>query len=184
LDTNGAVVFSTYLGGGATNDINIIATSGQGIAVDANGDVFVAGYTAATNFPVKNPLQSTNGSTTTSAYDAFVTEINSNGNALVYSTYLGGKGIDAANGIALDTNGDAIITGYTTSTNFPTASAAQPHFGGGSSDAFVAKLSSDGSSLVYSTYLGGSNNENSAASTAQVGPGGAIAVDFDGNAYV
>ena len=184
LDTNGAVVFSTYLGGGVTDDTTTTATSGQGITVDGNGDVYLCGYTSATNFPTQNPLQSANGGPAVSTYDAFVTEINSNGNALVYSTYLGGKGVDSANGIALDTNGDAIITGYTTSTNFPTVNAVQPVYGGGG-DAFVAKLTADGSALVYSTYLGGSQTENIPANwTGLNASGGAIAVDFSGNAFV
>ena len=184
LDTNGAVVFSTYLGGGVTNDTTATATSGQGITVDDNGDVYVCGYTSATNFPTMNPLQSTNGGPAISTYDAFVTEINSNGNALVYSTYLGGSGIDSANGIALDTNGDAIITGYTTSTNFPTVNATQPVYGG-NGDAFVAKLTANGSVLVYSSYLGGSGTENIPSYwTNPNAAGGAVAVDFNGNAYV
>ena len=174
FDTNGAIVYSTFLGGTYTD-------VGEGIAVDGNGDAFVTGYTFSTNFPTMNPLQSTNRGN----YDAFVTEINSNGNALVYSTYLGGKGVDAANGIALDTNGDATITGFTSSTNFPTANAVQPIYGGGNGDAFVAKLSADGNTLVYSTYLGGSQMENIPyASLTPVGEGGAIAVDVGGNAYV
>ena len=183
FDTNGAVVYSTYLGGGVLGDSSI--TSGQGITVDVNGDVFLAGYTSSlTNFPTKNPLQSTNASLASPPFNAFVTEINSNGNALVYSTYLGGKGTDAANSLALDTNADAIITGYTTSTNFPTVNAAQPVYGG-NGDAFVAKLTADGSALVYSTYLGGSKTENIPSYwTNPNASGGAVAVDFSGNAYV
>ena len=192
LDTNGDVVFSTYLGGGVTNDTTATATSGQGITVDDNGDVYVCGYTSATNFPTQNPLQSTNAGPAVSTYDAFVTEINSNGNSLVYSTYLGGSGNESANGIALDTNGDAIITGWTTSSNFPVASAMQPVYAGGfgingynGGDAFVAKLTADGSALVYSTYLGGGSSENMPLyETNPALSGGAVAVDFSGNAFV
>ncbi len=187
FDTNGAIVYSTFLGGGVLNNINQ-SSSGQGIVVDINGDAFIAGYTQVTNFPVKNALQPTNGG----ICDAFVTELNPAGNGLIFSTYLGGKGFDAANGITLDGNGDAIITGYTLSTNFPTVYAAQPVYGG-NGDAFVAKLTADGSALVYSTYLGGSNSENNvsasslgsaSASTLAANLGGGLAVDFDGNAYV
>ena len=183
FDTNGAVVYSTFLGGGVLNDQTTTSTSGQGIAVDGNGDAFVTGYTTATNFPVKNALQSKKAALSYSGRNAFVTELNPAGNGLIYSTYLGGTNSDTATGIALDTNGDAIITGYTTSTNFPTVHAAQPVYGG-NGDAFVAKLSADGSSLVYSTFLGGSSYENNDLSTGAATPIGAVAVDFDGNAYV
>ena len=88
--------------------------------------------------------------------DAFVTKLNAAGSALVYSTYLGGSGDDDGNGIAVDSSGNAYVTGYTDSTNFPTANAFQAAFGGGSGDAFVTKLNAAGSALVYSTYLGGS----------------------------
>jgi hypothetical protein len=179
FDTNGAVVYSTYLGGGLLNNINQ-GSSGQSIAVDVNGDAFVAGYTQVTNFPVINALQTTNRGSA----DAFVTELNPAGNALVFSTYLGGKGVDAANGVALNTNGDVIITGFTQSTNFPTANPAQPVYGG-NGDAFIAKLSAGGGALLYSTYLGGSNYDNIKSFSSKPGDsGGAVAVDFDGNAYV
>jgi hypothetical protein len=180
--SNGSMVFSTFLGGNG-------AQSGQGIAVDANGNIFVAGYTSSTNFPTQNALQATNGG----GYDAFVTKLSPGGKSLIYSTYLGGNGFDAANAIALDTNDSAIVTGYTQSTNFPTANAAQP-INGGNGDAFVAKLNSQGASLSYSTYLGGSDSENNNVSTdidpaANLGDlvahlGGALAVDIDGNAYL
>ena len=186
FNTNGAVVYSTFLGGGVLNDQTITSSYGQGIAVDANGDAFVTGYTTATNFPVKNALQPTNGGTC----DAFVAELNPAGNGLIFSTYLGGKGFDAANGITLDTNTDAIITGFTLSTNFPTFNAAQPVYGG-NGDAFVAKLNAAGSALIYSTYLGGNDSENNLAAeldnlpaSVQANFGGAVAVDFDGNAFV
>lgn len=185
LDATGRLVYSTYLGGGILNNINQ-GSSGQGIAVDIYGDAFITGWTQVTNFPVKNALQPTNAGTC----DAFVTELNPAGNGLVFSTYLGGKGLDAANGIALDTNANILVTGYTESTNFPTANAAQPVYGG-NGDAFVAKLSNDGSALIYSTFLGGSNSENNAGSGLIGFPtailphlGGAIAVDFSGNACV
>ncbi|HEY5043844.1 MAG TPA: SBBP repeat-containing protein [Verrucomicrobiae bacterium] len=184
FDTNGAVVYSTFLGGGVLNDQTTTSTSGQGIAVDGNGDAFVTGYTTATNFPTKNPLQSKKGALSYSGRNAFVTELNPDGNALIYSTYLGGSNSDTATSIALDTNDDAIITGYTSSTNFPTVNAAQPVYGG-NGDAFVAKLSADGSTLVYSTFLGGASFENEDVSlSGNAAPVGAVAVDFDGNAYV
>jgi hypothetical protein len=184
FNTNGAVVYSTFLGGGVLNDQTTTSSSGQGIAVDGNGDAFVTGYTTATNFPVRNGLQSKKAALSYSGRNAFVTKLNPAGNGLIYSTYLGGSNSDTATGIALDTNDDAIITGYTTSTNFPTVHAAQPVYGG-NGDGFVAKLSADGSALVYSTFLGGSSYENEDLSTSgNAAPVGAVAVDFDGNAYV
>ena len=92
----------------------------------------------------------------TAASDAFVAKLNPTGSALVYSTYLGGSVDDFGYGIAVDSAGDAYVTGFTESTNFPTANPLQATFGGGN-DAFVAKLNPAGSALVYSTYLGGSN---------------------------
>jgi hypothetical protein len=158
-----ALVYSTYFGGGADD-------GGLAIAVDSLGNAYVTGYTNSTDFPTMNPLQATNGGSA----DAFVTELNPSGSAIVYSTYLGGSGYDSAMGIAVDSSGDAYVTGVTFSTNFPTMNPLQPAFGGGSRDAFVAQLNPSGSALVYSTYLGGSSDD--------VGSG--IAVDSSGDAYV
>ena len=103
-----------------------------------------------------------------------MTKLNPMGTALVYSTYLGGTGGDGGNGIAVDTSGNAYVTGSTTSTNFPTTPGAFQTSPGGGNDAFVTKLNPTGTALVYSTYLGGSNDD--------IGYG--IAVDTSGNAYV
>ena len=132
FDTNGTLQFFTYLGGAGYQ-------SGQGITVDLAGDIFVTGCTSSTNFPIKGALQATNGGN----YDAFVTELSPGGSNLVFSTYLGGHDIDSGNSIVLDTNGSPIITGYTQSTNFPTANAFQPAYGG-NGDAFVTKLDPSG----------------------------------------
>jgi hypothetical protein len=160
-----ALVYSTYLGGSGGD-------TGYGIAIDGAGNAYVTGSTSSTNFPTKNPLQSANGG----GGDAFVTKINASGSALVYSTYLGGSGSDVAYGLALDSAGNAYVTGKTASTNFPTQNPFQPvnHGGNPAYDAFVAKINSSGSALVYSTYLGGSNYDVSSG----------IAVDSAGNAYV
>jgi len=157
-----AFVFSTYLGGSGCD-------SAYAVAVDSAGESFLTGITGSTNFPTLTPFQSTLGSLS----DAFATKFNSNG-TLAYSTYLGGSGDDVGHGIAVDTSGSAYITGETTSANFPTAHAIQSSKGGFSSDAFVTKLNSLGSGLVYSTYLGGDD----------VDVGRSIAVDSSGNAYV
>jgi hypothetical protein len=115
--------------------------------------------------------------------DAFVTELNPMGTALIYSTYLGGSGNDTGVGIALDSNKNAYVTGQTASTNFPTASPTQSA-NGGQNDAFVTEIGAGGSALVFSTYLGGSLNENTSATNGG-GAVGAIAVDTAGaNIYV
>ena len=158
-----ALVYSTYLGGSSC-DI------GQGIAVDAAGNAYVTGVTESSDFPTANPLQSSlSGSS-----NAFVAKLNPAGSALAYSTYLGGSPGDSGYGIAADNAGNAYVTGWTSSTNFPTANAPQPSYGGGEDDAFVAMLNPAGSALVYSTYLGGSGGDG----------GEGIAVDAAGNAYV
>jgi beta-propeller repeat-containing protein len=154
------LVYSTYLGG--SGDV------GQGIAVDGAGNAYVMGSTRSTNFPTANPIQASNGG----SFDVFVTKINADGSALVYSTYLGGRADDFGGGIAADGAGNAYVTGYTHSTDFPTANPLQGS--GGGLDAFVTKINAAGSAFVYSTYLGGSGND--------VGTG--IAVDGSGNAYV
>ena len=140
------------------------------IAVDASGSVYVTGWTASTDFPTANPIQPVFGG---DVWDAFVTKLNAAGNALVYSTYLGGADRDFGEDIAADSSGNAYVTGYTGSSNFPTASPIQPA-NGGQFDAFVKKLNAAGNALVYSTYLGGSSED--------LGRG--IAVDAAGNAYV
>ncbi len=163
-----ALVYSTYLGGSDGD-------GGQGIAVDAAGNAYVAGRTLSTNFPTTlGAFQTTIGG----ASDAFVTKLNPLGTGLVYSTYLGGSGDEFTSGggirIAVDPPGNAYVTGATSSTNFPTTPGAFQTTFGGISDAFVTKLNSAGSALVYSTYLGGSAAEN----------GRGIAADAVGNAYV
>jgi hypothetical protein len=161
--TGSALVYSTYLGG-SNQDV------GFGIAVDSTGNAYVTGYTDSTNFPTKSPLQPTNAG----HRDAFVTKINPSGSALVYSTNLGGSGDDFSNSIALDSSSNTYVTGGTTSTDFPTMNPLQPHYGGGQYDTFVAKINSAGSTLAYSTYLGGSGWDISSS----------IAVGSAGNAYI
>ena len=131
------------------------------------------GHTHSTDFPTTTgAFQTTYGG---GNGDAFVTKLNPTGTALVYSTYLGGTGNDYGYGIAVDTAGNAYVTGYTASTDFPTTPGAfQTTYGGGNDDAFVTKLNPTGTALVYSTYLGGTDSD--------IGNG--IAVDTAGNAYV
>jgi hypothetical protein len=161
-----ALVYATYLGGSGEDDPAI------SLAVDAAGQAYVTGETTSRDFPVAgNPLQATlNGGS-----DAFVAKLNAVGSALLYATYLGGSEEDRGIDLAVDTAGNTYITGRTTSRNFPVAgSPLQATFGGGFTDAFVAKLDTAGSTLVYATYLGGSG----------VDTGLGIAVDAAGQAYV
>ena len=162
-----ALVYSTYLGGNNTD-------YGHGIAVNSSGSAYVTGMTESTNFPTANPFQASNASTNIAngGGNAFVTKFNASGSALVYSTYLGGSNTDSGLGIAVDSFGNAYVTGYTNSTNFPTENPIQTYQGG--NDAFVAELNATGAALVYSTHLGGSNHDY----------GYGIGVDSSGNAYV
>ncbi|MHB8627923.1 MAG: SBBP repeat-containing protein, partial [Aggregatilineales bacterium] len=160
-----ALVYSTYLGGSDLDQAN-------GIAVDINGNAYVTGETASTDFPTSNAVQGTAGGNT----DAFVTKLNAAGSALSYSTYLGGGQFDDGTAIVVDSNGNAYITGYTQSTNFPiTGGASQATFSGPQA-AFVTKMASAGT-LVYSTFLGGNT-----PSSFDYGNG--IGVDSSGDAYV
>ncbi len=164
-----ALVYSTYLAG----------AGGNGIAVDPGGNAYVTGDAGPLNFPT------TAGAFQTApmGYDAFITKLNPSGSALVYSARFGGNFDDFSRGIALDANGNAYITGWTvcraTICTFPTVNAFQPGFAGGNNDAFVTKIDSSGSSLVYSTYLGGGKIINGADDWGE-----AIAVDSSGSAYV
>ncbi|MGA2183523.1 MAG: SBBP repeat-containing protein [Bryobacteraceae bacterium] len=149
--------------------------SGRGVAVDSSGNVYVVGYTASPDFPTHNPFQAHNGSPFApygTPYDVFVTKLNPSG-GIVYSTYLGGSGDDMGAAIAVDSGGNAYVTGRTSSSDFPLVSPLQASYSG-TAKAFVAKLNADGNALAYSTYLGGSSSEL----------GNAITVDPDGNAYV
>lgn len=165
-----ALVYSSYLGGSAGE-----ANTRGGIAVDSTGAAYLTGGTSSTNFPVLSPFQATYGGGTG---DAFVTKVNPSGSALVYSSYLGGSASDGGSDIALDATGAAYLSGTTRSTNFPTASPFQATFGGCGTcvggDAFVTKVNPSGSAKVYSSYLGGSDNDSAYA----------IAVDSVGAAYL
>jgi hypothetical protein len=162
------LVYSTYLGG-TGDDV------GFGIAVDGEGNAYVAGGTSSGNFPTTpNAFQPSNP--TTGNFDAFVSKLNPTGSALVYSTYLGGTRDDAGGRIAVDEDGNAYVVGQAASNDFPATPGGIPPANPSSEspDAFVAKLNPAGSALVYSTYLGGTGND----------VGVEIAVDKDGNAYV
>ena len=165
LNSSGSgLLFSTLLGGSKDE-------SGNGIAVDASGNIVVVGQTTSLNFPFANAIRST------VTFDAncttgFVTKLNPAIPSYTFSTYLGGGECDVANGVATDSSGNIYVTGTTGSSDFPIANAFQPI--GHGSDAFVSKLT-PGGSLIYSTYLGGASGVNR---------GFGIAADSSGNAYV
>jgi uncharacterized protein (TIGR03437 family) len=200
--TGSALLYSTYLGGGVTSYEGGVSASA--VAVDSSGNAYIAGVTNSSTFPV------TAGAFQTApkkglGSSAFVTKLNSTGSALVYSTFLGGSGAgvfsigpavilgDGASGLAVDSAGNAYVTGYAYSTDFPvtagafqtTNKAAVPLASGGvfpsyeRSSPFVTKLNATGTALLYSTYLGGSGGTLSKSDTAS-----ALAVDASGNAYI
>jgi Beta-propeller repeat len=151
LDATGtALVYSTLLGG---SGIDI----GNGIAINASGNAYVTGFTDSVNFPVTPGAFQTMKA---EALDAFVTELSASGNALVYSTYLGGDAIDAGNGIALDAAGNASVAGLTLSTDFPTTADAIKSNLGGDGDGFVTRLNATGTGLVFSSYFGGTSGDS------------------------
>jgi hypothetical protein len=162
-----AIEYSTYLGGDGSE-------IGQGISVDGVGNTYLTGQTDSRDFPVANAVQPMRAGSAFNT-DAFVAKLAPGGDALIYATYLGGSGDEHPGGIGVDPGGHAYVTGSTLSSDFPTANPLQSRRAGpGTSDAFVAKLAPDGTSLIYSTYLGGSDLDL----------GRSIAVDTGGNAYV
>ena len=165
LDATGSkVLYATYFGGSLKDSIN-------GIAVDYAGEAFITGQTESLDLPLVHPLQSAKSGGT----DAFVAKISADGSTLLYSTYLGGQGYDSASGIAIDLNGSLVIAGTTASPDFPTVNAAFSYHGvAPHSDAFVTRLAPDGSSVVYSTYFGGSGDDTADG----------VALDVGGNAYI
>ena len=182
-----SLLFSTFLGGSSA----AYGDQGLAIAVDANGNPYVAGATGSTDFPIKNAFQSElGGAAGGAAANAFVTKFSADASALLYSTYLGGStnaagggASDVARAIAVDSHGSAYVAGIASAANFPvTPGAFQPHLGGGGtapSNAFVTKFSPDGSALVYSTYLGGSGLGSGFGDAAA-----GVAIDATGNVYV
>ncbi len=172
------LVYSTFLGGGATElDGSVVG----GIAVDQSGNAYITGATWSDDFPIKNAFQPENASAVANTLglggDAFVAKLNPTGSALVYSTYLGGKSADAGHDIAVDSFGNAYVTGATGSDDFPTINAIDPICGNGAgcppTDVFVTKFTASGE-IAYSTFLGAD----------LIDQGNGIAVDSGGHVYV
>jgi hypothetical protein len=157
------LIYCTYLGG-AGNDV------ANGIAVDAAGQAYIVGYTDSTNFPTRSPIYANAGG----QGDAFVAKLTPAGDSLVFSTYLGGSMMDTATAVALDSSGSVYVTGSTGSANFPVTGGAFQTLNQGSYDAFVTKMDSLGTRVVYSTYVGGEGSDQSSS----------IAVGADGTAYI
>jgi hypothetical protein len=203
-----ALVYSTYLGGsGGSCCAGDLAS---GVAVDSSGKVYVTGTTQSTDFPVTpGAFQTMNHGEAHNLPNAFITELNPAGTALVYSTYLGGSGGvinlsatlaelagDQASGLAIDSSDNAYVTGSTASSDFPVTAGAYQTTNHdqcssgciGGYNAFITELNSTGSALVYSTYLGGNGiNPNDFVGVAVFGQGdqaNALAVDSSGNVYV
>jgi uncharacterized repeat protein (TIGR01451 family) len=172
LNASGSsLVYSTFLGGNLDD-------SGFGIVVDSTGNAYVTGSTRSVDYPTTpGAFQTTFAGGASSPSDVFVTKVNNDGTALLYSTYLGGTNSDQAAGIAVDSSGNAYLTGSTSSTAFPTTPGAFQTvnaLGTPLGDAFITKVNSTGTDLVYSTYLGGARSDQ----------GSGIVVDAFGRAYV
>jgi hypothetical protein len=151
------LIYLTYLGG-------VSHDAAMAVQVDASGAVYLTGFTASTNFPTRNAFRSVMAGPVDPALgapplDAFVAKLSPAGDDLEYSTYFGGDGIDEGIALAVDGSGRAVITGFTDSTNLPLARPVQGEPAGGR-DAFVARFSADGSLLLFSTYLGGTNADH------------------------
>lgn len=157
-----SLLFVTYLGGAATD-------TGNSIALDGSGNIYVTGMTQSAGWATANAYNKFESGD----YDAFVAKLNPAGNSLLYATYLGGSGQDIGAGIAVDSSGNAYVAGYTASAGWAKAGSFDTSYNGGV-DAFVAKLSANGSTLTYATYLGGSDMDYA----------NAIAIDKNGNAYI
>ncbi len=159
------LVYSTYLGGAATG----VGDQGNSIVVDAQGNAYITGLTTSANFPTASALQSANAG----SQDAFVVKLDATGGRILFATYFGGSGNDEGHSIALDNSGNIVVVGYTVSPNFPIVNGFQRTFGG-NQDVFVVKLNNSGNTILYSTYLGGSQDDRAFG----------VALDSAGSAYV
>ena len=183
-----ALLYSTYLGGVAiSNTLHQQGDYGKAIAVDAAGNAYVTGYTYSSDFPITGgAFQKGNQAAVVGLATGFVTKLNPTGTALVYSTFLGGSTLDELTALAIDSAGDAYISGISFSSNYPTTAgvlqAVNKSFTANGYNAVITKLNPTGSGLIYSTYLGGGSTDGSTLSNVYwTNP---IVVDKNGNAYV
>lgn len=159
-----SLLYSTLIGGTNTD-------SGYDIAINAAGNAYVTGPTYSSNFPTTAGVYDT---THNGQFDTFAAKLNAAGSSLIYSTYIGGNLWEYGYGITIDSNGYAYLTGLTRSANFPTTAGVYDTTHNGNSDAYVAKLNPSGSTLIYSTYIGGTSEDR----------GYDIKIDALGNAYM
>ncbi|MHA2295885.1 MAG: SBBP repeat-containing protein [Candidatus Hodarchaeales archaeon] len=145
-----SLIFSTYLGGSDNEHL-------AGMSIDSSGNIVVTGVTSSDDFPTTTgSYQESHGG---GLYDVFLAKFSSNGESLVFSTFLGGYGHDHGSGVTLDATGNVVIAGFTGSNDFPTVNAIQESHGGGLYDVFVAKLDPEGRTSIFSTFLGGSSDD-------------------------
>ncbi|MFC1539731.1 SBBP repeat-containing protein, partial [Candidatus Latescibacterota bacterium] len=158
------LVYSTYIGGTGSD-------SALDFKIDNSGNAYLTGSTGSSEFPVTSGVfdETFNG-----GYDTYILKLNSLGNGIIFSTFIGGSGDEGSEGLFVDTFGNVYITGDTNSTDFPTTPGAFDESQNGDSDCFVLKLNSTGNTVLYSTFLGGSSLDT----------GASIDVDIDGNAYI
>jgi len=162
------LVTSTVLGGMGSD-------SGYAIAVDPEGNTYVTGSTESVDFPTSAPLQpALSNPGGGPASDVFVSKLSPDGSRLIWSTYLGGRGRDTGYAVAVGADGAVYVGGVTESSDFPQARAAQTAYGGGASDAFMAKIAANGASVDWSTFVGGTQTDRARG----------LAVDTAGNAYL
>ncbi len=165
LNSNGTLpIYSTFIGGSSYD-------FGDGVAVDFNGNVYITGYTQSSDFPnTTNAFDNSyNG-----VQDIFILKLNPLGSKLIYSTFIGGSSHEYSYDIVTDSNGNAYVTGYTNSSDFPNTSGAYDRTYNGGDDVFICKLNSSGSNLTYSTFIGGSSYEM----------GYDITIDSEDNVYI
>jgi sugar lactone lactonase YvrE len=186
--TGTKLIYSTYIGGSGADDFGDVCNQ---VAVNSSGNAYVTGYTHSPDFPVTpGAVQST--PTPYAKLTAFVTEFNTTGTGLVYSTYLGGSGSEGGNAIAVDSKGDAYVAGITSSTDFPVTKIAfepinEAEVSESQATGFVAKLNPEGSALFYATYLGGSGGNAQSFIDDQIRAADApasLAIDAAGDAYI
>ncbi len=163
ISPTGALLYSTYLGGSSSD-------YGTGVAVDSSGDVYVSGYTYSNNFPTQSAFQSS----LSGGSDIFITKFTPGSSALLFSTYLGGSSNDQALAMIVDSTGNIYLTGGTQSTNFPVTATAYQSELAGTTNAFLTKIAPDASTLVFSTFLGGSATDQA----------NGMAMDSAGNIYI